>query len=347
MPRSGRVKCAPVASIIRSAVALVGREPPHGPARQVEVVAGLEGEVAVVAEEIARALRGRTAAGRRRRCGPGPASARPASRSASRSAALASTLGASQGEARRRVQRRQVEGARAAAAPRSCSSRWAGGDDGRRRRGRRSPPWTPRARRCPRACRRGPGANARPCAPRTGIQLRLAMAQASPCAGSTPRRIWSASMRLEQGLEVALAEALVALALDDLEEDRPDHVLGEDLQQQALALGRARRRPGCGRRAAAAGSRRGRARGRRAARSRCRACPGTSTPALAHGLHRVEDVVRAQRDVLDALAAVVACRNSSICEWSSWLSLSGMRILPSGLVIALEIRPVCWPSMSK
>src|SRR5579872_5890628 len=41
----------------------------------------------------------------------------------------------------------------------------------------------------------------------------------------------------EQGLEVALSEALVALALDDLEEDRADHVLGEDLQQQALALG--------------------------------------------------------------------------------------------------------------
>src|SRR4051794_19950104 len=43
---------------------------------------------------------------------------------------------------------------------------------------------------------------------------------------------------LEQSLEVALAEALVALALDDLEEDRADHVLGEDLQQQALPLGR-------------------------------------------------------------------------------------------------------------
>src|SRR5690606_26430384 len=42
--------------------------------------------------------------------------------------------------------------------------------------------------------------------------------------------------RLEQGLEVALAEALVALALDDLEEDRAEGVLGEDLQQQA-ALG--------------------------------------------------------------------------------------------------------------
>src|SRR5688572_5239715 len=41
--------------------------------------------------------------------------------------------------------------------------------------------------------------------------------------------------RFEQRLEIALAEALIALALDDLEEDRADHVLGEDLEQQALA----------------------------------------------------------------------------------------------------------------
>src|SRR6478672_8877836 len=38
----------------------------------------------------------------------------------------------------------------------------------------------------------------------------------------------------EQRLEVAFAETLVALALDDLEEDRADRVLGEDLQQLAL-----------------------------------------------------------------------------------------------------------------
>ena len=37
----------------------------------------------------------------------------------------------------------------------------------------------------------------------------------------------------EQGLEVALAEALVLLALDELEEHRADQGLGEDLQQQA------------------------------------------------------------------------------------------------------------------
>src|SRR5690349_6652562 len=44
--------------------------------------------------------------------------------------------------------------------------------------------------------------------------------------------------RLEQGAEIALTKALVAAALDDLEEDRPDHRLGEDLQQEAAALGR-------------------------------------------------------------------------------------------------------------
>src|SRR5690606_31047592 len=38
----------------------------------------------------------------------------------------------------------------------------------------------------------------------------------------------------EQRLEVAFAEAFVALALDDLEEDRPERVGGENLQQQAL-----------------------------------------------------------------------------------------------------------------
>jgi hypothetical protein len=50
----------------------------------------------------------------------------------------------------------------------------------------------------------------------------------------TPRRIWSSSIDSKQRLEIALAEAFVALALDDLEEDRADHILGEDLKQQAL-----------------------------------------------------------------------------------------------------------------
>src|SRR5690349_5833613 len=41
--------------------------------------------------------------------------------------------------------------------------------------------------------------------------------------------------RLEQRLEVALAEAVVALALDELEEHRAEQRLREDLQQQPLA----------------------------------------------------------------------------------------------------------------
>src|SRR3981189_1926391 len=36
---------------------------------------------------------------------------------------------------------------------------------------------------------------------------------------------------LEQGLKIPFAEPLVALALNDLEEDRSDGVLGENLQQ--------------------------------------------------------------------------------------------------------------------
>src|SRR5471032_1406002 len=46
--------------------------------------------------------------------------------------------------------------------------------------------------------------------------------------------------RFEQRAEITFAEALVALALDDLEEDRTDDVLREDLQQQlAFRLGAA------------------------------------------------------------------------------------------------------------
>src|SRR5215467_6215003 len=37
--------------------------------------------------------------------------------------------------------------------------------------------------------------------------------------------------RFEQSLEVALAEPVVTLALDELEENRPDRVRGKDLQQ--------------------------------------------------------------------------------------------------------------------
>src|SRR4030088_876879 len=37
--------------------------------------------------------------------------------------------------------------------------------------------------------------------------------------------------RFEQRLEIALAESIVALALDEFEEDRPDRVRRENLQQ--------------------------------------------------------------------------------------------------------------------
>ena len=40
----------------------------------------------------------------------------------------------------------------------------------------------------------------------------------------------------EQRLEVAFAETFIALALDDFEEDRPDRIGSEDLQQLALVL---------------------------------------------------------------------------------------------------------------
>src|SRR5688572_19493272 len=44
---------------------------------------------------------------------------------------------------------------------------------------------------------------------------------------------------LEQCLEIAFAETLVSLALDDLEEDRADDIGGEDLQQHAFVAGAA------------------------------------------------------------------------------------------------------------
>src|SRR5579864_2228194 len=43
--------------------------------------------------------------------------------------------------------------------------------------------------------------------------------------------------RFEERAEIALAETLVAAPLDDLEEDRTDHRLREDLQQQSASLG--------------------------------------------------------------------------------------------------------------
>ena len=143
--------------------------------------------------------------------------------------------------------------------------------------------------------------------------------------------------RFEQGLEVALAEALVALALDDLEEDRADHVLGEDLQQQPAALGRrAVDQDAVGLQPLQVLAV---ARQARVELLVIGVGHGLELHALAlERLDRVVDVVGAERDVLDALAVIVL-RNSSIWDWSSWLSFSGMRILPHGLVMALDIRP--------
>src|SRR5690606_10192428 len=111
--------------------------------------------------------------------------------------------------------------------------------------------------------------------------------------------------RLEQRLEVALAEALVAPAPDDLEEDRPERVLAKDLQQLALL-----------------GLRIGVDQDRVATEALdVLAMVGHALvddvevggrrveegdPGFAHLLHRRVDVVGEQRDVLDALALVVA-----------------------------------------
>src|SRR5258708_36676280 len=41
--------------------------------------------------------------------------------------------------------------------------------------------------------------------------------------------------RFKEGAEIAFTKAFIALALDKLEEDRPQHGAGENLQQQAVA----------------------------------------------------------------------------------------------------------------
>src|SRR5690606_19979356 len=109
----------------------------------------------------------------------------------------------------------------------------------------------------------------------------------------------------EQGLEVALAEALVALALDDLEEDRAEGVLGEDLQQLAL-LGL---RVGIDQDAVPAQAFHILAVVRDALVDHLEiGVRGVEElhAGLVHGLHRGIDVVGEQGDVLDALAVVLA-----------------------------------------
>src|SRR5690349_3349582 len=109
--------------------------------------------------------------------------------------------------------------------------------------------------------------------------------------------------RFEQGAEIALAEALVAAALDDLEEDRADHGLGEDLQQQTAALGR---------RAVDQDAVGGEALQVLAVAGQARI--DLLVVGVGHGLERhalgperldrAIDVVGAERDVLDALAVI-------------------------------------------
>src|SRR5512140_1023777 len=137
----------------------------------------------------------------------------------------------------------------------------------------------------------------------------------SACAtfiGSCARRVLSpddapphliALERLEQRFEIALAESLVALALDELEEHGAEERLREDLQQQALAaaFGRAveqdAARAEVGDVLAVTGQALVehlviRVRGRLHERYAARAEP----------IEGVEQIVGEQRDVLDALA---------------------------------------------
>ena len=60
-----------------------------------------------------------------------------------------------------------------------------------------------------------------------------------------------------------------------------------------------------------------------------------------------EQVVGEQRHVLDALAVELHQELLDLPEPFVDSSLSGMRILPSGAVIAFEVRPVYSPWMSK
>jgi hypothetical protein len=109
----------------------------------------------------------------------------------------------------------------------------------------------------------------------------------------------------EQCLEIAFAEALVALALDDLEEDRPDHVLGEDLQKQALPLGR------CAVHQYVALFELGEILAMPLDPLRKQLVIGVGRilehdPALAQDIDRLVDIVASERDMLDALALILA-----------------------------------------
>src|SRR3546814_12638363 len=70
------------------------------------------------------------------------------------------------------------------------------------------------------------------------IHLRECCHDLLPCVSKNAAAKLVPFHRLEQRPEVAFAETLVALALNNIEEDRTDYRGGEDLKQRAAALGR-------------------------------------------------------------------------------------------------------------
>src|ERR1700722_1802989 len=107
----------------------------------------------------------------------------------------------------------------------------------------------------------------------------------------------------EQGLEIALAEAFVALALNDFEETGANHVLRENLQQQALSL----QRRAVDQDAPRAQARQvfamaGNARIDRLVIARRRVLE--AHPLCAHAIDRRADIIGSERNMLDTLAAI-------------------------------------------
>src|SRR6266542_4511997 len=109
--------------------------------------------------------------------------------------------------------------------------------------------------------------------------------------------------RLKQRAEIALAEPLIALALDQLEEDRADGRAGEDLQQHFVLRRRAVKQDPILLKTRGVLAMAGQSRRKRVVIGVRRVLE--HHVALSHRLDRRVDVGRPQRDVLDALAAVV------------------------------------------
>src|SRR5574337_1943034 len=143
----------------------------------------------------------------------------------------------------------------------------------------------------------------------------IGMARSWAAASSALRRRKRAAadlvalQALEQRLEVALAEPLVVLALDELEEYRPEHRFAEDLEQQPLVA--VWGRPGAGGAAVEQDAARPQLRHRLAVAGKALLeqlvvhVVGRAHQRYAGELQRVDrrqQVVAAQRDVLDPLA---------------------------------------------